>query len=68
MTISRARRWLRPWLQWFERRRLYRAYPDLAIIDEAIAAARRAHRSTTKLVKQRREIMAAALKGGLRHG
>lgn len=68
MTLSRARRYLRPWLDWFERRRLHRAYPEIALVDEAIAGARRAHRSTTKLVKQRQQIITDALRGEVGHG
>lgn len=68
MTLSRARRYLRPWLDWFERRRLHRAYPELALIDETIAAARRAHRPIASLVKQRTAIMTDALRREMRHG
>lgn len=63
---SLIRRALSGWLRWRTTRKLYRALPELKLIDEARAEAKRKHRPYRHFDKTREALMAEALRGGLR--
>lgn len=56
--LTRALRFIRSRI---ERANMYRAYPELRHIDQAKAAARRAHRPTKHFDKAREAFIASAL-------
>lgn len=53
------------WIRWQERRRLYRAIPDLETIARARSECRSKHRKgAANYDRQARELMTSALRGG----
>jgi hypothetical protein len=67
MTPALIRRWLRPFLAWQSRQRLYRAYPVLRELDRKQAEYRRSHkRGSARINKARIKAMTAALAKGVR--
>lgn len=60
------RRIIHQWQAWRSKCKMYRAYPHIKLIDDAIAAARREHRQVNNLLAAKREAVNDAMRKGIR--
>lgn len=63
--VRALRRVILSWQVWRSKRAIYRAYPEIRYFDDAIAQARKQHRTVKHLEAARRDSMTAALRGRL---
>lgn len=61
--MNLIRKAIHEWKSWRTRRRIYRACPEMALIDQAQKEARKSHRPSKHFYEAKRALMMAMLNG-----